>query len=958
MQNDICKHNAICKHTAMKLILCFLLTFELFVSAAGSDERASTPSELAPQLQHYVDDQVMAGAVVLVADKDKTLDLEAVGWSDIEAQKPMRTDDVFWIASMTKSVTVAALMMLVDEGKVQLEDPVAKYLPAFSTLKVQQPDGTLVPPSHPLVIREILSHTSGLRFLNTKDHSVIDSVPLATSIEHDLLEPLLFDPGTKYNYSNEGIDTAGRIVELVSGMSYERFLQERLIRPLGMTDTTFWPSSTQIQRLAKTYKATADKKHLAETHTGYLTYPLDKSERYAAPGGGLFSTAHDVNRFCQMLLNGGTFEGRHYLSSESVHQLTTKQTGPKVDVSYGLGLEGSADGLSFGHGGALKTNMRIDHGQIRVFLVQQEGDWASGDPNSAFNDLARKSFPQAQADSRDEANPWGMAAGASSGRYYAQFTPKLEQAGVKWLRLFPEWQEIQPKPGQWNWEASDRLVANARANHIHLLGLWCYFAPWASADGGTRKGPIKDMQYWRDYVSATVRRYHEDIQYWEVWNEFDGSFYEGRQGADKVKDYADLVVAAYDAAKKIDPGIQVGTCVGAAFLDQAIKAGAGDHFDFISAHPYANLGTVAEGGEVSYLSLADNLRQMLAANQQRTNIALWITEFGQTTLMKADLKRDAIQAEMLVKGYVLSLAQNFQRMFWFETRGVSEDGGITDWGIIRSDWTPRPSYQALQTMILRLGNEPQYLGWLDVGHGGYGFVFRNQGQAVLAAWAPVGKQHTATFASEVQVTDLQGQTSALPAEQSLSLSNTPVFIGPLPAELGQQAQANRGKAYPWSRDYAHANTVACVLGFSNIEDGLKQVHPDTTVPVSSGNGLAEDCRRTDFNRKDGEGHYVYFVVDPRFVPYGTKELQFTLTARRLDASKPAAVSLCYESSTGYKGANDNWTIPGDDQWHEHTWKVRDANFANEWGWNFRWDAIGSPNEFLIKQVLVSKATLR
>ena len=392
MQNDICKHNAICKHTAMKLILCFLLTFELFVSAAGLDERASTPSELAPQLQHYVDDQVMAGAVVLVADKDKTLDLEAFGWSDIEAQTPMRTDDVFWIASMTKSVTATAFMMLVDEGKVRLEDPVAKYLPEFSSLKVQQPDGTLVPPSHPLVIREILSHTSGLRFLNTKDHSVIDSVPLATSIEHDLLEPLLFDPGTKYNYSNEGIDTAGRIVELVSGMSYERFLQERLIRPLGMTDTTFWPSSTQIQRLAKTYKATADKKHLAETHTGYLTYPLDKSERYAAPGGGLFSTAHDVNRFCQMLLNGGTFEGRQYLSSESVHQLTTKQTGPKVDVSYGLGLEGSADGLSFGHGGALKTNMRIDHGQIRIFLVQQEGDWASGDPNNAFNDLARKSF--------------------------------------------------------------------------------------------------------------------------------------------------------------------------------------------------------------------------------------------------------------------------------------------------------------------------------------------------------------------------------------------------------------------------------------------------------------------------------------------------------------------------------------------------------------------------------------
>lgn len=380
----------------MKQLLWFCLVFRLFeagLSAAGSDGVASTPSELAPKLQHYVDDHVMAGAVLLVADKEKIIDLEAVGWSDLEAKKPMRANTVFWIASMTKSVTAAALMMLVDEGKVQLEDPVAKYLPAFSKLKVQQPDGTLVPPSHPLVIREILSHTSGLRFLNSKDRHVIDSVPLATSVQHDLLEPLLFDPGTKYNYSNEGIDTAGRIVELVSGMPYERFLQTRLLKPLGMMDTTFWPSSAQIQRLAKTYKATADKHHLTETHTGYLTYPLDQSERYAAPGGGLFSTARDVNRFCQMLLNGGTFEGRKYLSRESVHQLTTKQTGPKVDVSYGLGLEGSADGLSFGHGGALKTNMRVDHDQIRVFLVQQEGDWANGDPNSEFNELARKAFP-------------------------------------------------------------------------------------------------------------------------------------------------------------------------------------------------------------------------------------------------------------------------------------------------------------------------------------------------------------------------------------------------------------------------------------------------------------------------------------------------------------------------------------------------------------------------------------
>jgi len=358
--------------------------------AATIETPASATAILNPKLQHFVDEHVMAGAVVLVADKDKIVDLEAIGWADIASQRKMQPDDMFWIASMSKSITAAALMMLVDEGKVRVDDPVEKYIPEFATLKVKQTDGTLVPPSHPILIREILSHTSGLRFLNTKDAQKIDSVPLKTSVEHALLEPLLFDPGTKYSYSNEGIDAAGRIIEIVSQMPYEKFLQERMFTPLGMTDTTFWPNASQLQRLAKTYKATADKKALAETRTQFLTYPLDGPGRYPAPGGGLFATAHDVSRYCQMLLNGGTLDGKVYLSKEAVHTMTTKQTGPKVNDSYGFGTGSSADGLTFGHGGALKTNMAVDHGQIRVFLVQQNGDWSHGNPNDQFDAEARR----------------------------------------------------------------------------------------------------------------------------------------------------------------------------------------------------------------------------------------------------------------------------------------------------------------------------------------------------------------------------------------------------------------------------------------------------------------------------------------------------------------------------------------------------------------------------------------
>ena len=130
----------------------------------------------------------------------------------------------------------------------------------------------------------------------------------------------------------------------------------------------------------------------------------------------------------------------------------------------------------------------------------------------------------AQTDPRDDACPWGIGSGAEWSGEYPRFTPMLKAAGARWLRLFPEWQSIQPKQGQWRWDGPDALVAQARANDLRVVGVWCYFAPWASADGGTRKGPIKDLQYWRDYVTETVKRYQKDIWYWEVWNEFNFRF--------------------------------------------------------------------------------------------------------------------------------------------------------------------------------------------------------------------------------------------------------------------------------------------------------------------------------------------------------------------------------------------------------------------------------------------------
>jgi polysaccharide biosynthesis protein PslG len=564
-----------------------------------------------------------------------------------------------------------------------------------------------------------------------------------------------------------------------------------------------------------------------------------------------------------------------------------------------------------------------------------------------------QALAEANSDSRDDASPWGMGSSAEWSREYPKFDPMLDQAGVRWLRLWNEWQEIEPKRGQFNWEGTDKIVADAKANHLHLLPTWAYFAPWASADGGTRRGPIKDLQFWREYVSASVSRYRADIKYWEVWNEFNGSFY---QGKNRPKEYAELVVAASDAAKAADPSAKIGMSVAnfdVGFLDAAIKAGAANHFDFICVHPYENLGAVGGGGEMGYLSLVGNLRAMLKANQQPDDLPLWITEVGYAAPVKADPTADAKQAEMLVKGELLSVVQGFRRIFWFEARGPAYGHG-TDLGIIRPDWTQRPAYGALKVLTTLLGPEPKYLGWLDVDQGAYGFLFQGTKAKVLAAWAPPGKEHKAKFAATVNVTDLTGAQTPLEAGRELVLTARPVFIASLPENLAALAESNLGKRYPWGGDYAHAQTVSCGLGAVNREDGLKQINPHTTVVV---NGLADTCVRPDFANPalHDEGRYIYFRVDPQFVPYGTTRLEVTIVARRLAADKPANMSLTYESAShGYTGAGKTQELPADENWHEINWDLKDVNFVGQWGWNFRFEATGSPNEFFAKEVRVKK----
>ena len=193
---------------------------------------SAPPTHVADVLQPFADDQTFAGAVVLVADKTKILDAGAVGYADLATKKPMDPDDEFWIASMSKAMTAAATMMLIDEGKVHLDDPVEKYLPEFQGQMLVDPkDPTHTPkkPSHPITVREILSHSSGLPFKSAVEKSQLDQLPLKDAVASYAKTPLVFEPGTRFSsLANAGINTAGRIVEVVSGMPYEDFINQRL----------------------------------------------------------------------------------------------------------------------------------------------------------------------------------------------------------------------------------------------------------------------------------------------------------------------------------------------------------------------------------------------------------------------------------------------------------------------------------------------------------------------------------------------------------------------------------------------------------------------------------------------------------------------------------------------------------------------------------------------------------
>ncbi len=383
-------------------------------AAAGVDpERLA---KISARMQAFVDQGTIAGAVMLLARHGVVVMLEAVGYQDLESKTPMRTDTIFQTRSMMKSVTAVGIMILLEEGLLTLSDPVEKHLPEFrGQLMIETRDGdqvlTTKKPSRLIAIRDLLTHTSGMlgepyrepfkswiqEFWKKRDKTVAEVVPIFAQ------QPLEFEPGTKFLYSDPGFSVAGRIIEVASGQAYRDFVEQRILRPLGMKDSFYIVPPEKYHRIASVYVLEDGKlkKSSSPDRTGW---------KYVGGAGGWFSTASDIFAFYQMVLSGGSDNGVRILSRASVELMTAVHTGdleaagwifPQPGVGYGLGWRVVREpvgtlGLqsigSYGHGGYLGTYGWVDPKKdlVGVFLIQRmlEGRSGHGPEEKAFVAMA------------------------------------------------------------------------------------------------------------------------------------------------------------------------------------------------------------------------------------------------------------------------------------------------------------------------------------------------------------------------------------------------------------------------------------------------------------------------------------------------------------------------------------------------------------------------------------------
>jgi len=328
---------------------------------------AAALERIAPTLQSAVDSGQFPGLLALVARHGKLAYVASVGWMDVEHRRPMSPDAVFRIYSLTKPIASAAVMQLYERGKLRLDDPVSKYIPAFAGVKVYAAGGAATPvlhdPDRPITLADLLTHTSGLTYGfigNTPADSIYRRAglnnphwtlaQLSDSLAH---LPLAFSPGSRWNYGYS-IDVLARVVEVVSGMPFDRYLDSALLRPLGMSMTAFHVTPAMEGHVTTAYMRGPDGKLQATVPA--IAPEFTSEGRMLSGGGGLLSTASDYLRFAQMLLNGGELDGHRVLKRETVTLMMQNHLPPVLTPIPPITGDWPPGRNGFGYGGAVRVD--------------------------------------------------------------------------------------------------------------------------------------------------------------------------------------------------------------------------------------------------------------------------------------------------------------------------------------------------------------------------------------------------------------------------------------------------------------------------------------------------------------------------------------------------------------------------------------------------------------------------
>ena len=367
---------------ALYNISLILLSINLLVCGCKQEthivEDALTP---------YVEAGKLPGAIsVLIDENTNRQDVACIGWANIEEKRPISMKQSFMQCSQTKGFCGVTIAMLVEEGKISLDEPVSKYLPEFKEMKVRVKgkDGkvSLVPAKTPITIRMVMNHTAGFPFeIPTKIKKGWAGLSLRDTAKEAASSPILFEPGTSVQYSNTGIDIGAAVIEVVTKKPWDVFLKERVLDPLGMKDTTFNPTDAQLKNSISMYTIHKNKAPEFTLFNKWMPLPHNGPTVFPSAGAGLWTTVNDQLKFYKMLMNLGVGDnGVRIMKEETVKNLLATTTRPEKLGHYSLGLSTSNDGW-FGHGGAWNTNCRVNwkNKQLQLWVVQllspANGSW-------------------------------------------------------------------------------------------------------------------------------------------------------------------------------------------------------------------------------------------------------------------------------------------------------------------------------------------------------------------------------------------------------------------------------------------------------------------------------------------------------------------------------------------------------------------------------------------------------